>query len=65
MENIEGHYQVSFNAGRDPIFMVLVTIEESLEMAAILYFQYAILEFVEDTFPAGPPAPEVPDPHPV
>ncbi len=46
IENIQGDHMIQTGGVRDFWFMILVTIEESTEIAAILYFQNRLIRMI-------------------
>lgn len=48
LENIEGHHLDTTGGKRDLLFTFYVTIEETLEIASILYFQYFLMQYIEE-----------------
>lgn len=47
-ETIEGHHVVLTKGVRDVAFMVMVTLEETMEIFSILYFQYFLLRYINE-----------------
>lgn len=47
-ETIEGHHVVLTKGVRDFAFMVMVTLEETMEIFSILYFQYFLLRYINE-----------------
>lgn len=48
IENLQGHLSIASGGVRTFQFMVLVTIEESLEIFSILYFQLYLLKYLDE-----------------
>lgn len=46
LENVQGFHAAQTGGVRDLYFMALVTIEESIEIGAILYFQYFLIRYI-------------------
>ncbi|MGX4641028.1 hypothetical protein [Massilia sp. SYSU DXS3249] len=47
-ETVQGYHVAQTNGVRDFTFMVLVTVEETLEIFSILYFQYFLLRYINE-----------------
>jgi len=47
-ETIEGAHVVQTHGVRDVAFMLMVTLEESMEIFSILYFQYFLLRYINE-----------------
>jgi hypothetical protein len=50
IENIEGFHIAETGGVRDFKFMIMVTIEETLEISSILYFQYFLIKYIKEYF---------------
>lgn len=51
METLGGHHVVITKGVRDITFALLVTIEESIEIGSILYFQFFLIQYIHEYFP--------------
>ena len=48
IETIQGHHVVQTGGVRDLAFMAMVTLEETIEIFSILYFQYFLLRYINE-----------------
>lgn len=52
LETLGGNQSIATHGVRDLTFMFLVTIEESIEMASILYFQLYLIKYLQEYYPS-------------
>ncbi len=53
LETAGGNQAIITHGVRDLTFMLLVTLEETLEIISILYFQYFLIRYIDENFAAS------------